>query len=136
VGTICVVMTVDFDGVTLSCNIRRSLLHDFYLLLTQLLDIITAFRFTSFWQSLAFPLADVTAAIVKRPIFLIQGLIDGCINSGNVGTYLLDWAFDIVNGFNELIQAFTQGQITDFFEWVFSNFFGFVSTIIDVINTL
>lgn len=140
----CQFMTFSPQHNTPNCMNAHDVAFDIFLWLNKIMDLVTLNQFTTYWMGLPQPEADATAATFKRPIFLFLGLLDrffpgvitGCINDGNVGQYIESWISDIVTSYDALLTAITNGQITDFFGFIFGALFSFVSAVIDIFKAM
>jgi hypothetical protein len=78
----------------------------------------------------------------KRPFFVVVGLIDnavndnGCMELGDVVDQFVDWATDLIECFDQLINTLTGGAITHFFDFIFQWIFNAAYVVIDGVKAI
>jgi uncharacterized membrane protein len=103
------------------------------------IQILFGIDLTFIFYSLSDAFCCMLGSTFRPPLWLIQGLIDGCIppNPAVIVNYLIDdWLSPFVVCFNNFILIVSGGVVDNFWELVFSILFPAIQTVIDAVMLL
>lgn len=101
------------------------------------IDPILPIELGPFFEEFATHICCIVEKTYKPPFWLLQGLIDGCIDITDALDFITDqWLTPWANCWIDLVSFISGGVVTDFFLYVFSILFPFIQVVIDSYNQL
>ena len=136
----CIINTFAAPGVTINCNACHDYNQGAFLAIasfaTTFLNATGLENVSVIVNNLAVDTACIVS-LIKRPLWVVIGLIDGlinpgtCLSFGDILPQLLLWGQDMLDCFNSLIETISNGAVSDFFQFIAGIILNFITIIID-----